>query len=127
MPRKNKREPGLPPLFYCDNCGAEVGQNDPECPKCGRKFASVLCPACGFSGEESLFDNGCPECGYQVLPGKGGTKDIAAAKKTKQAGGLRANGGRSHKQDGSLPFWSILLSFAVFVLALCYLLFYMSR
>jgi uncharacterized membrane protein YvbJ len=120
MPRKTKEAAGLPPLFYCDNCGAEVGQNDPACPKCGRRFASVLCPACGFSGEEALFDNGCPECGYQVLPGKGGTKNISAARQAKKNSGRR-------RQDGGVPFWSILLTFAVFVLALCFLLFYMSR
>jgi len=56
------------PRFFCDNCGEEVGDNSKTCPYCGRFFASVRCPACGFSGEDSLFVNGCPSCGYSASP-----------------------------------------------------------
>jgi hypothetical protein len=29
----------------------------------------VRCPACGFTGEEGLFRDGCPVCGYSTAPG----------------------------------------------------------
>jgi predicted RNA-binding Zn-ribbon protein involved in translation (DUF1610 family) len=54
------------PRFFCEHCGAEVGRDVKACPRCGRFFASVRCPACGFSGEEKLFAGGCPVCGYSA-------------------------------------------------------------
>jgi ribosomal protein L37E len=54
------------PRFFCENCGAEVHRNTQTCPRCGRYFASVRCPACGFTGEEGLFKGGCPVCGYSA-------------------------------------------------------------
>jgi uncharacterized membrane protein YvbJ len=56
------------PRFFCDNCGQEVTDSEKTCPYCGRYFASVRCPACGFSGEDKLFVNGCPSCGYSASP-----------------------------------------------------------
>jgi hypothetical protein len=56
------------PRFFCDNCGCEVGSDVKSCPSCGRFFASVRCPACGFSGEDRLFTRGCPSCGYSTPP-----------------------------------------------------------
>jgi hypothetical protein len=50
--------------FFCEHCGAEVKRNSKTCPRCGRSFANVLCPVCGFSGEERLFAAGCPVCGH---------------------------------------------------------------
>jgi uncharacterized membrane protein YvbJ len=120
MSRNKKKD--LPPLFYCDNCGAEVSQSEPSCPSCGRKFASIRCPACGFSGEEKRFDNGCPECGYQVLPGKGGHKTKRAA-----FGHNRKKAASASSTEGALPGWAYFLTAAVFVFALSFLLFYMSR
>jgi predicted RNA-binding Zn-ribbon protein involved in translation (DUF1610 family) len=52
------------PKFFCDNCGEEVVRNEKSCPNCGRFFSNIRCPKCAFSGEEHLFKNGCPECGY---------------------------------------------------------------
>jgi uncharacterized membrane protein YvbJ len=54
------------PRFFCDNCGEEVDNDVKACPYCGRFFASVRCPACGFSGEDKLFEDGCPACGYSA-------------------------------------------------------------
>jgi predicted RNA-binding Zn-ribbon protein involved in translation (DUF1610 family) len=54
------------PRFFCDNCGSEVGRDAKACPRCGRFFASIRCPSCGFSGEERLFAGGCPSCGYSA-------------------------------------------------------------
>jgi uncharacterized membrane protein YvbJ len=54
------------PRFFCDNCNYEVEKNAKACQQCGRFFASVRCPACGFTGEEKLFSAGCPSCGYST-------------------------------------------------------------
>lgn len=54
------------PRFFCEYCGSEVKQNDKLCSKCGKFFASVKCPSCGFSGESRIFRDGCPTCGYAV-------------------------------------------------------------
>ncbi|MDR1419710.1 MAG: zinc ribbon domain-containing protein [Treponema sp.] len=52
------------PKFFCEHCGAQVARDARACPRCGRFFASVRCPACGYTGAESLFAGGCPSCGY---------------------------------------------------------------
>ncbi|MCL2765550.1 MAG: zinc-ribbon domain-containing protein [Treponema sp.] len=56
------------PLFFCDNCGYEVGDNVKACPYCARLFVSVRCPACTYSGPDRMFQNGCPMCGYSAPP-----------------------------------------------------------
>jgi len=56
------------PRFFCDNCGIEVGQNTKACPQCGRFFASIRCPSCGYTGDEKAFSGGCPSCGYSAPP-----------------------------------------------------------
>ncbi len=58
--------------FFCQCCGSEVPRKSKFCPKCGKFFASVLCPNCGHTGKTNDFINGCPECGYAVN-GQGGT------------------------------------------------------
>ena len=52
------------PSFYCETCGHEVPAEVQECPFCGKRFYSVICPVCSFSGKASLFTSGCPSCGY---------------------------------------------------------------
>ena len=54
------------PKFFCENCNAEVRRDAVICPHCGRFFASVRCPACGFTGMHKEFKTGCPSCGYAV-------------------------------------------------------------
>jgi uncharacterized membrane protein YvbJ len=56
------------PRFFCDNCAQEVGSEVKSCPNCGRYFASVRCPSCGYSSEDRMFKNGCPMCGYSSAP-----------------------------------------------------------
>jgi predicted RNA-binding Zn-ribbon protein involved in translation (DUF1610 family) len=86
------------PRFFCDNCGAEVGRHEKSCPKCGRFFASVRCPACGFSGEEALFTGGCPACGYSA-PGP-----------AKKRGWSRGDQNNGRIAAGALPVWVYLFS-----------------
>jgi hypothetical protein len=52
--------------FFCENCGAEVPENARICKHCGRFFSSVRCPHCGASGSASMFNKGCPCCGYAM-------------------------------------------------------------
>ncbi|MCL1991775.1 MAG: hypothetical protein FWG66_02370 [Spirochaetes bacterium] len=54
-------------IFFCDHCGSEVADGVKDCHVCGRIFTSIRCPACNFSGEEELFKNGCPSCGYVTV------------------------------------------------------------
>jgi uncharacterized membrane protein YvbJ len=103
--------------FFCENCGAEVRRDSKTCPRCGRSFASVLCPACGFKGEERLFAAGCPVCGYtaaapkpnvtrrQSEPGKGRPPQVAA---------------------GALPVWAYVLAVLAFAGVLGLLLYWRS-
>jgi hypothetical protein len=54
--------------YFCDGCGKEVPRNSKRCPSCGKFFAAVQCPSCGYQGEAGDFDAGCPRCGYLKLP-----------------------------------------------------------
>jgi predicted RNA-binding Zn-ribbon protein involved in translation (DUF1610 family) len=103
------KEPKPAPKFFCDNCGTEVEQNASECPKCGRNFASVRCPVCGFVGEVSRFDAGCPSCGY-------------SAPKTPAQPGPTGHALNSSQPADSLPLWVYLVSGAAFAGALVFLL-----
>ena len=97
------------PRFFCDNCGTEVSRDQHACPKCGRFFASVRCPACGFSGEEKLFAKGCPSCGYSA------PKAAPKARNAKQRGRAKP----PKIAAGPLPLWVYVVSAAalLFVLA----------
>lgn len=50
--------------FFCEYCNSEVKDNSTYCQICGKYFISVKCPKCGQIGEQKLFSNGCPSCGY---------------------------------------------------------------
>jgi len=86
----------------------EVPREAKNCPKCGRRFASVLCPSCGFSGEETFFKGGCPVCGYSA-----GNNTI----------GPSSNFPESKRPAGALPFWVYILTAAVFTAIIAALFF----
>ncbi|MDR2537007.1 MAG: zinc-ribbon domain-containing protein [Treponema sp.] len=100
------------PKFYCDNCGTEVEQSASECPKCGRSFTSVRCPVCNFVGEVSVFDNGCPSCGYSAPK---------TAKTSAQPRPMEPVLNSSRYTD-ALPLWVYLVSGVAFAGALVFLL-----
>jgi hypothetical protein len=88
------------PRFFCEGCGAEVPLTAKQCPRCGRYFASIRCPSCGFTGDEGLFDQGCPICGYAAR------QDPVRTKPPRQ----------DPARDG-LPRWIYLLTFMIFLAA----------
>jgi predicted RNA-binding Zn-ribbon protein involved in translation (DUF1610 family) len=90
------------PRFFCDNCGVEVERNTKACPHCGRFFAAVRCPACGFTGEENTFRQGCPSCGYSA-PKPGSYPPVKKA----PSGPL--------VPVGKLPLWVYILSICAFI------------
>jgi hypothetical protein len=89
------------PRFFCEHCGAEVPRDAKNCPRCGRYFLSVKCPACGFVGAEGLFGDGCPVCGYSD-PGRGG-------------GGKTPPG---REAAGALPLWVYAVTLTAFLAVL---------
>jgi predicted RNA-binding Zn-ribbon protein involved in translation (DUF1610 family) len=98
------------PRFFCENCGAEVPRNAKNCPKCGRFFASVRCPSCGFTGEEALFKGGCPVCGYSAPPGTGKILPWPGKKKI---------------PAGTLPVWVYVTAVLALIVVLGTLVYYL--
>jgi predicted amidophosphoribosyltransferase len=97
------------PRFFCDNCGIEVGRGTRSCPNCGRFFASVRCPACGFSGEDNIFTGGCPACGYSAPP------SVASRPVEKKV------------PASPLPLWVYVLSIIAFIIAMAILVSKLAR
>ena len=84
--------------FFCDHCGEEVRRNSDRCPKCGRYFAFVRCPQCGFTGEENRFAKGCPVCGY------------CAVKQDKAPSGASNPKSSKLMAAGKLPLWVYIVA-----------------
>jgi predicted RNA-binding Zn-ribbon protein involved in translation (DUF1610 family) len=109
------------PLFFCDHCGSEVSQEATECSQCGRSFASVRCPICGFIGEGKIFNQGCPNCGYSEPSG------TSEPKEREPLGSFYHQKQKSASQHISslelLPIWVYILTGIIFfgVLAVLYL------
>jgi RNA polymerase subunit RPABC4/transcription elongation factor Spt4 len=89
------------PRFFCDNCGYEVDRDAKACAHCGRFFASVRCPSCGYTSSEKAFSNGCPSCGYSAPP---------AARPAEQP--------EQTLPARPLPLWVYILSICAFI-AVC--------
>lgn len=104
--------------FFCEFCGSEVPRKAKTCPKCGKFFASVMCPKCAHTGSTDEFKNGCPKCGYAV-PGSGTKKKTnnikfydpsnLGSKSGPQFYNAAANNNNSGKKifnlESSLPLW----------------------
>ena len=106
------------PHFFCESCGAEVPRDAKSCPGCGRFFSSVLCPSCGFAGEESLFRGGCPNCGYSS-----GVNPWDTARGAGSEYGRGLDFPESKKPSGPLPIWLYILTAAVFTAIMAALFF----
>lgn len=49
-------------LITCPECGKQISDRAPQCPKCGYPMVSMhKCPECGTSYDEALKE--CPNCG----------------------------------------------------------------
>jgi uncharacterized membrane protein YvbJ len=94
--------------FICQHCGAAVKRDSKSCPQCGRPFANILCPACGFEGGERLFSAGCPACGYTSV------RPVTKAVAPKQEKGPQTD--RTPRfAAGELPVWAYVLAILAFV------------
>lgn len=110
--------------FFCEYCDTEVPEEAKFCPKCGRFFASVRCPACGFTGEHFLFTNGCPSCGYAMsgpIPEKKAIKQSIknnnkSLKKDKKS--FTTIEKKKRQGDDSLPSWIYVLSMVLLAIIL---------
>ncbi|MDR2965230.1 MAG: hypothetical protein LBU88_05600 [Treponema sp.] len=105
----------LKPRFFCDNCGFEVDGDIKACPHCGRYFASVRCPVCGYSGPDKMFQSGCPLCGYSAPPVPKTAKN--SPKKVK----------KEHIPNEPLPFWALIIAFISFFAALIFLFQFLTK
>jgi len=103
------------PRFFCDNCGTEVNRDVKSCPKCGRFFASVRCPSCGYAGPDEMFQGGCPMCGYSAPP----PPDAKNIKPKKSMLFHQKNSGNAEP----LPAWTYIVSIII-ILALIALISY---
>lgn len=101
--------------FFCENCGKEVKRNASACPHCGRFFASVKCPSCGYAGAASQFENGCPRCGYALRPRL--KKEEKGKKKT------HPKKKKKGTYDDSLPVWLYAFIFCLFLIVVSIVLF----
>lgn len=109
--------------FFCENCGAEVSENARVCRYCGRFFSSVRCPQCGASGPASMFDKGCPRCGYAMNDtqtisytapdGNEMRKHLSSSEKRKLKaafGAYRSKNPSAAPGDNSLPAWIYIIT-----------------
>jgi len=94
--------------FFCENCGAEVPREEEKCPECGRVFASVRCPACGFVGQIAQFKDGCPSCGYSTTA-KPPEKPLSKSKVKR-----KKKSPKNQYAAPSLPLWVYILTGAIF-------------
>jgi hypothetical protein len=111
IPSPGKKSGSKTPRFFCESCGAEVPMNAKSCPGCGKFFASVRCPACGFVGEEGLFHGGCPVCGYSASPD--GKRISWPGKEGKESAGFA----------GSLPLWVYIIAVLALLIVLAAIFF----
>ncbi len=101
--------------FFCQCCGAEVPRKSKFCPKCGKFFASVLCPNCGHTGRTEDFINGCPECGYAVNGSSGAESGANKGQENNQTKNIKYKKNRLYipmssknnksGSDSGLPLW----------------------
>jgi len=68
---------------------------------CGSIFDLVRCPTCDFVGEDALFKEGCPVCGF-------------SSANSRDSGQKPLDFPNIGKPTGALPVWVYILTVAVF-------------
>lgn len=93
-------------LITCPECGAQISDQAPTCPKCGVPLPKVSkCPECG--GIVSDQDLACPNCGLPL-------KQINPTAKTPTTGKTSGNA------SVEIPMWYKILSFVYVGLMITY-------
>jgi predicted RNA-binding Zn-ribbon protein involved in translation (DUF1610 family) len=115
--------------FFCENCGAEVPADAKFCKNCGRFFTSVRCPQCGTSGPSSLFENGCPNCGYALPPNKKNSHKSDTLYNVLSKGNMHKKKYTYHRpsNDNSLPRWIYILTITALMAVCCLIVFYLTH
>jgi len=104
------------PRFFCDHCGHEVGRDKKSCPNCGRYFAAVRCPSCGYTGPDEMFQGGCPMCGYSAPPSD--TQNVKPNKKASSRNGLSFD---------PLPAWTYIVSVILLLIIIALVSYLITR
>jgi len=107
------------PRFFCDNCGAEVPRDVKACPVCGRFFAAVRCPSCGYTGSDEMFQGGCPMCCYSAPP----PPDSKNAKHDKNKKKLSWNSGGAEP----LPAWTYIISILILLALIALVSYFITK
>jgi hypothetical protein len=94
-----------------------VGSEVKACPYCGRIFASIRCPSCGYSGHDKMFQNGCPMCGYSAPP---------SSKKTKNPKKKKTKSGEGYTTE-PLSFWTYVITFIALFIVIALLSWFITR
>ncbi len=110
------------PKYFCENCGEEVAANARFCPHCGKFFAAVRCPSCGYMGSVNDFKNGCPRCHYAMsqedIYGPGQVPSFLQDKKKKKGKKAKKSKSIASRKKGSntssdVPTWLLIASLIV--------------
>lgn len=110
--------------FFCEYCDSEVPINARFCPKCGHFFLAVRCPACGKTGDQDEFTNGCPQCGYafngEPIKKSGPAKTASSKNLFPKHDSRSYTGTTSSKKrsDDALPPWIYIATLAGFAIVL---------
>ena len=107
------------PRFFCDNCGSEVGRDQKNCPNCGRFFAAVRCPSCGYTGSDEMFQGGCPMCGYSAPPPPD-SKNAKPDKKKKKPSWISGS-------SEPLPAWTYIISIIVLFALIAFISYFITK
>lgn len=111
------------PKYFCENCGEEVAANARFCPHCGKFFAAVRCPSCGYMGSANDFKSGCPRCHYAMsqedIYGPGQVPNFLQNKKQKGKKSKREKKNRATRRPqgtgSDVPTWLMIVSIIVLI------------
>lgn len=117
--------------FFCEYCDSEVPINARFCPKCGHFFLAVRCPACGKTGDQDEFTNGCPQCGYafngEPIKASGAAKTTASSKLNTTFRTYTGTSSSKKRSDDALPPWIYIATLTGFAIVLLILFIFSNK